>query len=191
MDKGSIIDIIQLASIIITGGLGIAGTITHTKDNNGKLTGWGKITVAGIMLANSFSFVQSYLKQKQEQTDQIVTLKKEKDKEIKENSKYRQTIALLNNNIHKSDSSLSRQMVIQEQSSKLLTQVNQSITIQNKTFKQSEVLNTQQHDANEEIERTLNPLLPFKIDLNLLNQSCPQKPPGLLYNFVKIKYRQC
>ncbi|MDQ6814065.1 MAG: hypothetical protein M3040_10020 [Bacteroidota bacterium] len=108
MNNDNIINIIQLASIIITGSLGIAGTITHTKDEKGNLTRWGIITVVGIMLTNSFSFIESYLKQEKDQTNQIENLKKEQLKAKADEIKFRQTINLLTNNIQKSDSSEAR-----------------------------------------------------------------------------------
>ncbi len=180
MNKENIIEIIELASIIIAGSLGLAGTLTKTRDKKGNLTKWGIITVIGIILSNSFSFTQRYLKQQKEKTDQIIALKKENDKQVAENANHKQTIELLSNNLHKSEASLSKQLIIQKQSSelqkqsgKLLSQVNQSIAIQNKTFKQSQVLNAQQHEATDDIERTLNPLLPFKIDLEFALTPAP------------------
>ncbi len=66
MTQESIIKIIELASIIIAGGLGLAGALTHTRDSKGKLTKWGIIAVVGIIITNSFSFIRSYLKQQKD-----------------------------------------------------------------------------------------------------------------------------
>ena len=184
MDRQHIINIIELASIIITGSLGIAGTITHTRDKEGNLTKWGIITVIGIMLSNSFSLIQNYLKQEKAQTDQYNTEKKEsakdvaekakeKAKDVADKKKFEQTAALLNDNALKAEKSLAEEEIIQKQSSEVLTKVKHSIGIQNKIFNKSEVLNKQQLEMTDDIERTLNPLLPFKIDLSFFITPTP------------------
>jgi hypothetical protein len=167
MSQESVIGIIELSSIIIAGGLGIAGAVTETKDTRGRLTKWGIIAVVGIIISNSFSFIQSYLKQQQDAYDQIANFKKEQIKDSIERAKYQQQLGLLYANIYKSDSSLKQQFRIQSQTSDVLSQVDKSIDVQNSIFKQSEVLNDQQLKAAEKIDRTLNPLFPFTVDVTL------------------------
>jgi hypothetical protein len=168
MTQESIIGFLELTSVVIAGGLGIAGTITETKNKKGKLTKWGIVALAGIILSNSFSFIQTYLQREKEAQEQIASAESERTKATEANIRYKEQIDRLTAIVAKSDSSLKQQLSIQNQTSDVLTQVGQSVDIQNKIFKQSEVLNSQQKQTAENIGRTLNPLLPFKINFTLI-----------------------
>ena len=167
MDKQSIIEYLELAAIIISGGLGIASALTETKNKKGKLTIWGILVVIGILIANTFSYLQAFLKQKKEATDREVAYKEQKSKDSTQLVQYNEQVKLLIANVKKSDSSLKQQLSIQKRSGIILNQVKQSMNVQHKIFDQSENLVSQQKTVVKNMDRTLYPLLPFKINLTL------------------------
>jgi len=168
MDQESIIGIIELTSIIAAGGLGIASAVTDTKDEKGRLTRWGMIAVGGIIITNSFSFIQSFLQQKKEANEQLALYERERVRDSISRVEYQEQVNLLYANIYKSDSSLKQQLQIQTATTDVLAQVDKSISVQDRIFKQSELVVQQQYTAVDKIDRTLNPLFPFKVDLTLL-----------------------
>jgi len=167
MTQDSLIGFFSLASIAIAGGLGIAGTITETKNKKGKLTKWGIIALAGIIISNSFSFLQTYFQREKEATERMAAAETEKLQAAESTVRYKEQIDRLTAIVNKSDSSLKHQLGIQKQTGDVLSKVGQSVDIQNRIFKQSEVLTGQQKNTTGNLDRTLNPLLPFKININL------------------------
>lgn len=167
MDKQSIIEYLELAAIVISGGLGIASALTETKNKKGKLTMWGILVVAGILVANTFSYLQAFLKQKKEATDREAAYQEQKSKDSTQLVQYNEQVKLLISNVKKSDSSLKQQLSIQQQSAVILSHVAKSIKVQDKIFDQSENLVAQQKTVVKDMDRTLFPLLPFKINLAL------------------------
>ena len=167
MDKQSIIEYLELAAIVISGGLGIASALTETKNKKGKLTIWGILVVIGILVANTFSYLQAFLKQKKEANDREAAYKEQKSKDSTQLIQYNEQVKLLVANVKKSDSSLKQQLSIQKRSGIILNQVKQSIDVQHKIFDQSENLVSQQKTVVKNMDRTLYPLLPFKINLSL------------------------
>jgi hypothetical protein len=168
MTQDSIIGFLELTSVVIAGGLGIAGTITETKNKKGKLTKWGIIALAGIILSNSFSFIQTYLQREKEAQEQIASAQKEKQQAAEANTRYKEQIDRLTAIVIKSDSSLKQQWTIQKETKDVLNSVKESEQTQHQIFKQSEVLTAQQKQTAENVGRTLNPLLPFKINFTMV-----------------------
>jgi hypothetical protein len=146
MSQDSLIGFFSLASIAIAGGLGIAGTITETKDKKGKLTKWGMIALAGIIISNSFSFLQTYFQREKEAAEKLAEAETEKIQAVESTIRYKEQIDRLSSIVSKSDSSLKQQLTLQ---------------------KQSELLTEQQKHVAGNLDRTLNPLLPFKINISL------------------------
>src|SRR4029078_4308048 len=116
---------------------GIAGTITETKDKKGRLTKWGIVALAGIILSNSFSFIQTYLQREKEAEERRAAMESEKIQSSEANARYKDQIDRLTAIVTKSDSALKQQLSIQSQTSTVLTEVNQSVDIQNRIYKQS------------------------------------------------------
>jgi hypothetical protein len=171
MDKEQIINFFELASIIIAGGLGLASALTDTKNAKGKLTKWGYIVIGGILASNTFSFVQSFMKQSKEHEEQLKAAQQQLKRDSTERAQFSQQMRLLDSNLRKADSSLKQQFSIQRQTRDVLTQVGQSVQLQKRTFKQSETLTTQQQIVSKSMDRSLHPLLPFKVNLNFSVQS--------------------
>ena len=171
MTQDSLIGFFSLASIAVAGGLGIAGTITETKNKKGRLTKWGIIALAGIIISNSFSFLQTYFQREKDAAEKLAQAENEKIQAAESTVRYKEQIDRLSSIVNKSDSSLKQQLAIQKQTGDVLSEVGQSVDIQNRIFKQSEVLTDQQKRVVENFDRTLNPLLPFKIDISLTIQS--------------------
>jgi hypothetical protein len=166
MTYEGLISFFEFASIIIAGGLGIASTITETKDKKGKLTKWGMIALAGIIISNSFSFLQTYFQREKEARERLLAAETEKQQAIEANKRYKAQIDRLTVLVTKSDSSLKQQIDIQNKTGSVLKEVGHSVEVQNRIFKQSEILTTQQKNVAENISRTLNPLLPFKLNID-------------------------
>ena len=163
MNQVEALSLMELLSIVIATALGVLSATTGTKTREGKLTKWGIIALAGIIITNAFSFSRSFLKQKQDQINKIQALEEGRKKDSLERANYSNQISLLFENINKSDSSLKQQFRIQQQTQNVLGGIGQSILMQKNIINQSELLNVQQQHSLKEIHRSLNPLLPFRI----------------------------
>jgi hypothetical protein len=168
MNHESLINFIELASIVVAGGLGIAGTVTETKTKKGKLTKWGWVALTGIVLANSLSFIQTYFKKEEEMQQRLENAEAEREKAQQAYERYQDQIMRLSTIVKKSDSSLKQQFDIQQQTGTVLNNVEHSVAVQDKIFRQSETLTAQQKMVAGNIDRTLNPILPFKINLDFV-----------------------
>jgi hypothetical protein len=127
--------------------------------------------LAGIIISNSFSFLQTYFQREKDAAEKLVNAENEKIQAVESTARYKEQIDRLGSIVNKSDSSLKQQLAIQKQTGDVLSEVDQSVEIQNRIFKQSEVLTDQQKHVVENFDRTLNPLLPFKINISLTLQS--------------------
>jgi hypothetical protein len=190
MTQDSIIGFLELASVVIAGGLGIAGTITETKNKKGKLTKWGIIALAGIILSNSFSFVQTYLQREKEAREQIASAEKEREQAAEANARYKEQIDRLTALVVKSDSSLQQQWSIQKETRDVLNNVQESQKTQHQIFEQSQVLTTQQKQTAQDIGRTLNPLLPFKINFSMVVKDTNSLRLAVLSKLLHEKIRE-
>ncbi|MGN6495301.1 MAG: hypothetical protein ACTHLE_25165 [Agriterribacter sp.] len=156
----SIIELIALSSIILAAIFGVFGTVTQTKNKEGKLTKWGIVAVAGIIITNSFSFIQTYLSQKEDNRKKIESLA-QRNREIEDaNRKYQTTIGLQQSILLKNDSALKSQIEIQGQTKKINTGLLTSLEIQKDVVRK-------QKKINDGINRTLNPILPFAISYSI------------------------
>jgi hypothetical protein len=165
--KGTL-DILELFAIILAAGFGIAGSATETKDKTGRLTRWGIIAVIGVIISNSFQFIQSHLKQQEEKDRRISDYKEKAERDSIEKVEYLEQMGILKANKDVSDKSLEEQLVIQNHTNKMLGQINRSVGIQSEIFKRSETLGLEQQKTLSKIDRTLNPLMPFAISLNFI-----------------------
>jgi hypothetical protein len=190
MTQDSIIGFLELASVVIAGGLGIAGTITETKNKKGKLTKWGIIALAGIILSNSFSFIQTYLQREKEAREQIASAEKERQQATEANARYKEQIDRLTALVVKSDSSLQQQWSIQKETRDVLNNVQESEKTQHQIFEQSQVLTTQQKQTAQDIGRTLNPLLPFKINFSMVVKDTNSLRLAVLSKLLHEKIRE-
>ena len=190
MDQASIIRLIELSSIVIAAGLGIAGAVTETKDDKGRLTKWGAIAVIGIIISNSFTFIQSYLEQERSLREEIAQMEAGRIRDSIQKVEYLQQIELLYDNIQKSDSSLKQQLLIQSQTSDVLTKMDRSLNVQSSILQQSGKLGRMQQDAAEKIDQTLNPLFPMNMDLTL-ELRADENTPDLkrLTEFIRGNYK--
>ena len=160
------IDILKLAAIVIASIFGIAGTATETrKKETGKLSWWGYIALIGVIITNSFQFVQTYLEQKQEAAKKIENLRQAARESQDANKKFEKQLALLNSNIRKTDSSLDQQREIQGSTKLALTGIQNGLGLQRHSLGQSKLLTIEQEKAVRDIEKTLTPLIPFKINV--------------------------
>lgn len=191
MMSSEIINIIELVSIVIGGTLGILGAATETKNKAGRLTKWGKIALAGIIITNSFSFVHSYLKQRQASEDAFRA-------QERENEQLKTQVGYLDSILQKTDKSLSSQNLIQRKTDNLLSTLDTSANTLNSILNSNSNINSnveenlkkqsgilaEQQKANQNIIRSLSPFLPFgisysvKIDLSNL-ESKPLFVPTL------------
>jgi len=152
-DLKNYIDILELLSIVAGAIFGILGTLTETKTKTGKLTKWGVIAVLGVVVTNTFSFIQASLKQKNDTQKENAKLKDE-------NEKYKEQLGFEYTTVRKIDSSLNAQILLQHQTDCLNIK-------QNGIYHSQAGILERQSMVNDNINRSLNPFLPFAISFTI------------------------
>lgn len=178
MSYSNILDLIGMLSIVLAAFLGVLGTLTETRKKTGELSVWGKIAVAGILLTNTFAFVDNYLKQKEEEAHELATQVQEKEKAESELAFQKSVIA-------RADTSLKTQMQLQSSTSTLLKDLNAlavstndvgktakiNLESQNQVLSQQKTLSEKQNSLLTEIKRNIykieNASLSFEISYSI------------------------
>jgi|GEM_PF-4498753 len=189
------LEIIELVTILIGAILAVLGALTDVKTKTGRLTKWGIIAIAGIIISNSFSIYETYRKEKDDNT---LALKKSRDSTAiasLETQRFKSQARVADSIIRKSDSALLADIDLQKKTSTLLDEAKASLINENtidaaannikgavsKSLDLQAVLENQTNElkksaqkvlddeaiANENIKRSLNPLTPFGVTFTL------------------------
>lgn len=60
----TLVNLIQVASVVAAGGFGLLGLFTEYKDRNGKITRWGQVASGGIIVSAVLSLTSGVLEQR-------------------------------------------------------------------------------------------------------------------------------
>jgi hypothetical protein len=198
---------IEIATIVIGAVLGVLMAVTNVKTKTGRITKWGIIAIAGILISNTFSLYESYMK---DVNDAREATKRQQDSTKSarlELHRFQVQLDAASENIKESKSALNADVILQQQTATLLAQTKNSLSLERRINQSSQKINDSvktnlsmqralnqsamdiksaqlglvdaETIANDNIKRTLNPLTPFGISFTLKIK--PVDSTGALY----------